>query len=162
MAATSAYVTRTADFTLVGPRGGTIAVTAPNGGQKVTRTATGFTYSVGGMKRVATGAGGATLFDVETKTLSDITITGATRATRNVNGGELEVKHLRRGYTIVLAPENLQWSGTCNCPVSGKLTGTVTDGGTGTVTLEMTGCGTATLTTPNDSENITFERCGSI
>lgn len=162
MEAAQASLTRTADFTLTGPKGAAVQVSAPGGGQTVTRTADGFTYRVGGMRRVGTGTAGATLFDVSTKTLEDITITGTRRANRVLNGGKLEVTHHKRGYTVVLAPESLTWNGTCVCPVSGKLTGTVTAGGSGSVTVQMTGCGTAKVTTPGETREVTLERCSGL
>ncbi|MBI3181467.1 MAG: hypothetical protein HYZ28_04935 [Myxococcales bacterium] len=157
-----AAVTRTPDFTLTGPRGASYKVTAPGGGQTVTKAASGYTYKVGGIQRVGTSSGGATLFDFTTKTLEDITITGTSRAERVLNGGKLEVTNSKRNYTVVLAPENLKWSATCSCPVSGKLTGSVTSGGSGTVTIEVTGCGTAKLTVQGETSDVTLERCSSL
>ena len=73
-------VTRTANFTLTGLYGGTLEVTSPGGGQTLTKTADGFDYSVGGMERILTGAGGRKLFDVATRTTAPIVVTGSSRA----------------------------------------------------------------------------------
>ena len=73
-------VNRSASFTLTGPYGGTLAVSAPGGGQTLTKTAVGFDYSVPGMERVLTGPGGHTLFDISTRTTMPIHITGTSRA----------------------------------------------------------------------------------
>ncbi|NDD92598.1 hypothetical protein EBZ37_10985, partial [bacterium] len=94
-------VTRTADFTISAPRG-SLTVSSPVGGQTVTRTDSGFTYSVGGMKRVLKNSDGETVADIETKTLSAISVSGANRATRVMNGGQLEIKNLTREACFAL------------------------------------------------------------
>ena len=141
-------VTRTADFTLTGLYGGTLDVTSPGGGQTVTRTATGFEYTVGGMQRVLTGPGGRTWFDVTTRTTAPIVVTGSGRTDLVIASGMLEVSHNVAGYTVTLAPTNLTWNASCNCAVSGTLTGTIAggpfDGESAAVTL--TGCGQADVT----------------
>lgn len=157
-------VTRTADFTLTGPYGGTLAVTSPGGGQTLTRTAGGFEYSVSGMKRVLTGPGGRTWFDVSSRTTAPIVVTGSGRADLVIASGTLEVSHNRAGYKVTLTPANLTWTSSCNCAVSGSLTGTVSggrlDGKSASVTL--TGCGQADLTIDGETESLTFDRCGVI
>jgi hypothetical protein len=157
-------VTRTADFTLTGLYGGTLAVTSPGGGQTVTRTTNGFQYSVGGMQRVLTGPGGRTWFDVRTRTTAPIVVTGGTRTDLVIASGMLEVDHHVAGYTVTLAPSNLTWNASCNCAVSGSLTGTVAGGpfdGEAT-TVTMTGCGHADVTIGDETESITLDRCGAI
>jgi hypothetical protein len=159
MGATSDTVTRTADFTLTGRRGATLTVSSPGGGQTVTRTATGFTYTVGGMKRVLRDSSGETLADIETRTLSAITLTGSTRATRVMDGGELEIKNLTRSTTLVLSPSQVTWSAACNCAVSGVFSGTTSGDQEKEFTLTLTGCGTATVESGGRSEDVTLDRC---
>lgn len=157
-------VTRTADFTLTGLYGGSLTVTSPGGGQTLTKTATGFTYAVGGMERVLKGPVGRTLFDVSTATTTPITVTGSSRADLVIVSGTLVVTHHLAGYSVALTPNNLAWAPTCNCAVSGSLTGTVTggkrDGKSATVTL--TGCGEADVTIDGQMESISLDRCTSI
>jgi hypothetical protein len=157
-------VTRTANFTLTGLYGGTLAVTSPGGGQTLTKTATGFEYSVAGMERVLTGPGGRTLFDVSTRTTAPIVVTGSSRADLVIVSGALEVTHHLAGYKVTLAPSNLAWTATCNCAVSGSLTGTVSggkhDGKSATVTL--TGCGEADVTIDGQMDSITLDRCTTL
>jgi hypothetical protein len=157
-------VTRTADFTLTGLYGGTLAVTSPGGGQTLTKTATGFEYSVAGMERVLTGPGGRTLFDVSTRTTAPIVVTGSSRADLVIVSGALEVTHHLAGYKVTLTPSNLAWTATCNCAVSGSLTGTVSggkhDGKSATVTL--TGCGDADVTIDGQTDSITLDRCTTL
>jgi hypothetical protein len=164
VAAAGDSVNRTADFTLTGPYGGTLQVTSPGGGQTLTRTAAGFDYSVQGMERVLTGPGGHTLFDIATQTTTPISITGTSRANLVIVSGALEIQHKLAGYTVTLVPQNLTWAPTCNCAVSGSLTGTVSggkkDGKAATVTL--TGCGQADVTIDGDSESVTMDRCVSL
>jgi len=157
-------VNRTASFTLTGPYGGTLAVSSPGGGQTLTKTAVGFYYSVPGMERVLTGAGGHTLFDISTRTTTPIHITGTSRADLVIVSGALEVSHNLAGYKVTLSPQNLTWSASCTCAVSGTLTGTVSggkhDGQSASVTL--TGCGQAEVTIDGESDSVTMDRCASI
>jgi hypothetical protein len=161
LANTGDSVTREAEFTLTGRRNATLRVSSEGGGQIVTRTATGWSYRVLGMHRVMTTAAGRTFFDIETRTLADIGVTGSSRSTRVVSGGELEVRHNLAKYTTVLAPNELAWSATCNCPVSGTLSGTSTsdDGEAKTASIAITGCGRATVTIGDESRDLTFDRC---
>jgi hypothetical protein len=156
-------VNRTASFTLTGPYGGTLVVSSPGGGQTLTKTAVGFDYSVPGMERVLTGPGGHTLFDIGTKTTAPIHVTGTSRADLVIVSGALEVSHNLAGYKVTLSPQNLTWSASCNCAVSGTLTGTVSggkhDGQSASVTL--TGCGQAEVTIDGESDSVTMDRCAS-
>jgi hypothetical protein len=155
-------VNRTADFTLTGPWGGTLAVSSPGGGQVLTRTATGFDYTVPGMQRVLTGPGGRTLFDISTRTTSPIHLTGSSRADLVVVSGALEVSHNLAGYKVTLVPENLTWAASCNCAVAGKLTGTVAGGGKldgKSASVTLTGCGQAEVDIDGETESVTLDRC---
>jgi len=157
-------VTRTAAFTLTGPYGGTLDVTSPGGGQTLTRTVAGFDYSVGGMQRVLTGPGGRKLFDVSTRTTAPIVVTGTSRADLVIVSGALEVSHNVAGYKVTLVPENLTWSASCNCAVSGSLTGTVAGGSADgkSASVQLTGCGQATVTVDGETESVTLDRCAPL
>src|SRR4051812_20935494 len=85
------WVNRSADFTLTGPWGGTLQVSSPGGGQLLTKSASGFDYSVPGMRRVLTGPGGRTLFDISTRTTTPIQLSGSSRADLVMVSGALEV-----------------------------------------------------------------------
>jgi hypothetical protein len=162
MASNGDSVTRTADFT-ISARRGSLTVTAPGGGQTVARTTAGFDYSVGGLKRVLKDSDGETVADVETRTLSAISVTGASRSSRVMTGGQLEIKNLTRGTTAVLSPSDLTWSSTCNCAVSGSLTGSSTGNETSDeITITITGCGTATVSSGGKSEEVEFDRCTGV
>jgi hypothetical protein len=154
-------VNRMANFTLTGPYGGTLQVSSPGGGQTLTRTAAGFDYAVPGMERVLVGPGGHTLFDIATSTTTPISITGTSRANLVIVSGALVVTHKLAGYSVTLQPHNLTWTATCNCAVSGSLTGTVSGGKKDgkTATVELTGCGQAEVTIDGDSESVTLDRC---
>jgi hypothetical protein len=164
LSATGDSVNRTANFTLTGPYGGTLAVSSPGGGQTLTRTAAGFDFAVAGMERVLTGPAGAVLFDITTATTSPLVMTGSSRSDFVIASGALVVTHKLAGYSVTLTPQNLAWASTCNCAVSGSLTGTVAggkdDGKSATVTL--TGCGQADVTINGDSESVTLDRCATM
>jgi hypothetical protein len=158
-------VTRTADFTLTGPWGGTLAVTSPGGGQTLTRTADGFEYSVAGMERVLTGPGGRKLFDISTRTTAPLVVTGTSRADLKIISGSLEVSHNIANYKVTLSADNLAWSATCNCAASGRLTGTVAGGGKlsgKSASVTITSCGHADVTIDGDTESVTLDRCAGI
>jgi hypothetical protein len=157
-------VTRMADLTVTGLYGGSLVITSPGGGQTLTKTATGFEYTVPGMERVLTSAAGRQLFDVSTKTTAPVEITGSSRADLVIVSGTLEVTHHLAGYTVDLTPNNLTWNATCNCAVSGSLSGTVTggkhDGKMATVTI--TGCGEADVDIDGQTTQVSLDRCTSI
>jgi hypothetical protein len=154
-------VTRTADFTLTGPYGGTLTVTSPGGGQTVTKTGAGFDYVVQGMERVLVGPGGRKLFDISTRTIAPLSVTGSSRADLTIVSGALEVTHNIAGYKVTLAPEALAWSSACNCAVSGRLTGTVQGGRLSgkSASVQITGCGHAEVTVDGETESVTLDRC---
>ncbi|HVU51760.1 MAG TPA: hypothetical protein VHL80_13785 [Polyangia bacterium] len=157
-------VTRTADLTLTGPWGGTLTVSSPDGGQTLTKTAAGFEFTVAGMERVLVGPGGRTLFDISTRTTAPFVVTGSSRADLVIASGTLEVTHELAGYTVSLDASNLAWSATCNCAVSGSLTGTVTSGKLSgrSATVELKGCGRADVTIDGDTDSVTLDRCAGI
>jgi len=161
--ATGDSVNRTADFTVTGDYGGTLTVTSPGGGQTLTRTASGFDFAVGGIERVLAGPRGTSLFDISTETTTPLSIT-TTGGNLVIATGTLVITHHLAGYAVSLTPDNLTWAPTCNCAVSGSLSGTVSggkaDGKSATVTL--TGCGTADVTIDGDTESVTMDRCGPI
>ena len=160
-------VTREANFTIVNKKSEQLKISSPGGGQKLTREGPGaFKYTVLGMNRVLTDSSGNKEFDISTRTLEDISVTGSGRSDRVANGGKLEITHHLAGYVTELVPENLTWNTTCNCPVSGKLSGS-TSGGTGRravskdFVVEITGCGKATVTVEGDANQVEFDRCFS-
>ena len=154
-------VTRTADITVTGRYGGTLAITSPGGVQTLTKTAEGFEYSVGGMERILTGSGGRTLFDVATRTTAPIVVTGSSRADLKIVSGSFEIDHKVAGYKVTLTPDNLTWTSACNCASSGTLTGVVSGGKHDgkTASIMITGCGEADVTIDGDTESVSMDRC---
>jgi hypothetical protein len=161
VATTGDAVTRTADFSLTGLYGGSLAVTSPGGGQTLTRTDTGFNFTVGGMERILTAPSGRKLFDVATHTTAPIVVTGTSRADLTIVSGSLQIDHKIANYTVTLTASNLAWTSNCNCASSGTLTGTVSggrhDGKSASVTI--TACGAADVTIDGDTESISLDRC---
>lgn len=159
-----ATLTRNPNYTITGPRGNTLTVTGDAGGHRLTKLAPHqFALTILGMKRVLTKSDGSEIFNISTKTNSDITVTGTSRVDRVMNGGELEITHNIAGYTTVLQPVNLTWSSTCNCPVSGSWNGQVKKDGTQKdFMITLTGCGTATVAVDGGSSDISFDRCVGI
>jgi len=156
-------VTRTADLTLTGLYGGTLEVTSPGGGQTLTKSAGGFTYSVGGMERVLTGPGGRKIFDIATSTAAPIVVTGSSRADLTIVSGSFVIDHKLAGYSVTLTANNLAWTSNCNCASSGMLTGMVSggkhDGKTASVTI--TSCGEADVTIDTETVSVSLDRCAT-
>ncbi|MFN0063683.1 MAG: hypothetical protein ACKVPX_14345 [Myxococcaceae bacterium] len=154
-------VTRRPDFTIAGTRGATLTVSTSGtgGGQVLTKTATGYSFSVSGLDRAATRPDGGELFHIQTETTSPLTITGTSRANRVINGGTLRITHHIADFMTDLTPSNVTWTAGCNCPTSGMFSGTLSGSRTGTFTIEFTGCGTATVTTGSASETVELDRC---
>jgi hypothetical protein len=127
----------------------------------LTKTGAGaFSYRVNGISRVLKNSSGSTLFDISTTTTSDIAVTGTSRSNRVMNGGALVVKHNVKNYTTTLTPENLTWTSTCTCASSGKLTGKIEgDESADDVTIQITGCGTGTITANGKTSDVNFDRC---
>lgn len=151
---------RNPSFTMTGIRGGTLTVSKTGtNGQRLTKTATGvYSFENDGIRRVI-AANGATLYDYTTTTVSGspLTITGSARASRVVDGGTLRVTNNLTSVYCDYSPEDVTWSSGCNCPSSGTWTGTCSD--SKTTELEITGCGTGTLTINGVEESLTFDRC---
>lgn len=158
-------VSRNADFKISHSNGYALKIESTGGGQVLTRTGpAAYAYKVLGMHRVLTDADGKKRFDISTRTLEDIGVTGSSRADRVVNGGKLEISHNLAGYTTELVPENLAFAANCNCPVSGRLVGN-TSGGVGRRAvdkdwiIQVNSCGKATLTVEDEVKQLTFDRC---
>ncbi len=156
-------ITRAPNYTITGRRGATITVSSDGGGQKLTKTGTGtYTWDTLGVRRVASTASGTQVFDISTKTNSSITVTGAPRAGRTITGGELQITHNLKNYVVKLVPTDVTWASGCNCPTSGKWSGSATgDETSDSFTIDITGCGTATVTANDTTTAVTFDRCGA-
>lgn len=159
-------VIRVPEFTITGSRNGVLSVSGANGGQKLTLSQAGesktFLWTTLGMSRTLV-RDGETIFDIQTRTLEDITVTGTSRRDRVMNGGSIEVTNSVEGSVSVLTHNNLTWDSSCTCAVSGSLSGTKTvDGVSSDLVIEMTGCGTATVTTDGVAESVTFDRCSEV
>lgn len=158
------HISRVPSFTVTGLRSAQLSVGLASGatvGQRVTFTglsgsSPAYTYTNDGIRRTFTFAG-VTLFDFTAQTASDITIVGASRSARVVNGGSLQTTNHLTGEICLFTPSAVAWSGGCNCPTSGSWSASCTDGRSGT--LKITGCGTATYETDTREGSVTFDRC---
>lgn len=169
---TNRSVTRTVNMTMSGKSGGTLTISSANttdyrgntigGGQtlSVNAIAGQFSYAVGGVTRVLTGPGGATLMSLSTRTTTPITASGTSLSNLVLSGGALEIIHNRAKYTLTLATNNVAFSNSCACPVSGSMSGTYSGSVSGSATITYTGCGTADVTTSSGSSaSITLDSC---
>lgn len=153
-------ISRVPNFTITGRRGSTLTVVKTGThGQVLTRgaTANDWTFSNDGIRRYFSTSAGVTFLDFTTETTSAMTITGANRSGRVLNGGQLRVTHNITGVTCDYTPSAVTWGASCNCATSGTWSATCSDGRTSVLTL--TGCGTGSFSMGDQSENVTMDRC---
>jgi hypothetical protein len=166
MQAVNDYLTRSPSFTITGRRGATLTVTKSGTyGQKITwtgglGTSKTFSFTSDGIQRVFTSSDGSKLFDYTTAVTSTMTITGTSRSNRTISGGNLQVTNNLTSVSCNFVPSGIEWTSTCNCPTAGSWTASCTDGKSST--LKITGCGSATLTLGDSTQNFTFDRCYGI
>ncbi|MCC7404395.1 MAG: hypothetical protein IT288_08350 [Bdellovibrionales bacterium] len=170
LASTGNYVTRTYDYTISGPRGGSLHVFSSaqtdyrgnsiSGGGKLIKTASGWEIQILGKNKVLQAAGGSTLMNHSVRTLSNISVTGGLdRASRVVNGGQVEVAHNLANFTAIYTPNNLQWSSSCCHPVSGSISISFDGSVTGTGSIVFNGCGSATISKDDKSRDLSLTYC---
>jgi hypothetical protein len=161
LAANGHSVARVPEFTLTGRRGATLKVEKTGTvGQVVTRTASGFSFTNDGIRRVFTGADGSPLFDFTTTTTEAITVSGQSRANRILNGGVLRVTNNANNTTCDFVPSDVRWNINCNCANQGTWTATCSDGKQ--ATLSITGCGKGRVKLDEEEEDFEFDRCYGI
>ena len=95
--------------------------------------------------------------DITTLTTSTVTVTGSGR-TRMMTGGQFRLQNNLTSEQCDVSPSAVQWSAGCTCATSGTWTGTCQlKGG---FSMNITGCGTATLTVGGaDPKEIILNRC---
>lgn len=170
-------VTRTTNITLSGKKAGTVAITSDNvvdyrgnnigGGQKLTVNSTSgfYTLDVLGENRSMVSPAGTSVWNLSSRTTAPITVNGssATGIVLSSSGGALEVIHNNAKYVLALSVNNLTFNNTCNCPVSGSMTGTYSGSVQGTATITYSGCGTATISTSNgESQTVAVDICSAL
>jgi hypothetical protein len=171
MAANGNFVTRTYNWTLKGPRGGTLTRSSNSmsdytgntygGGGRLTKTVSGFDLEVLGTHTELKGPRGTVLYDVSVRTTSAIGLDQVVRNGRTMNGGALEVNHNLAGFTAVFVPNNVEWSSSSCChPTSGSMTVTYSGSRTGSATMSFGPTrGTATVTSGSTTQNIVLGFC---
>lgn len=169
MISTGDSVTRTYDYTISGPHGGSLTMSSANhfdyrgntigGGGKLTRTSSGYDLDILGKHKVLK-KNGSSLADITVRTIQPLEVTGGlARAGRQVNNGILEVNHNLSKFTARYTASNLVWSAQCCHPTSGTMSVTYTGSLTGSATVTFDGCGTATLEKDGTQTNIDLSYC---
>ncbi len=158
-------VSRKPNWTVTGSRGWTIAVSTPGTfGQKVTwQTDTAATFTSDGIRRTATTAGGDVIADFTTKTTTGLSITfdgSEPRGGRVVDGGAIEIKNNLTDSTCNVTPDEVTWTDTCTCPVSGTVAGSCSD--STSYALTFNGCGTGSITAGGTTTSVTLGRCATV
>jgi hypothetical protein len=159
MTADGHSITRAPDFTITGRSGGTFTVSKTGtDGQKLTKAGEGFLFTNDGIRRVFKNAANETVSDITTEIPDDdpILVVGDVRADRIMIDGTLRVTNNLTEEACEYTPTDVTYDADCNCPVSGSWSGTC---GEDESSIEITGCGTATITRDNESKSVTFDRC---
>jgi hypothetical protein len=158
MALAGHSVARAPNFTIAGRRGTFTASTVGTNGQVITKGAgSSFSFTNDGVRRVLTDQFGGTVTDFTSETTAAMTISGASRANRVLDGGTLRVTNNLTTVSCDFTPTDVTWTASCNCATSGAWTATCTEGKSATVTI--TGCGTGNLEYGGDTAAVTFDRC---
>jgi hypothetical protein len=163
------FVTRTYDIQISGARGGVVTHTSAlqsdyngntyGGGGRLTKTAAGWALEIAGRHSNFVYRS-RQLFDVSIRTLAPISISGSlSRATRLINGGQLQVNHNVTGFTSTITPNNLRWSNSCCHPTSGSLSIVFSGSRTGSASVVFNGCGTAVVNDGGQESNIELSYC---
>lgn len=153
-------VSRNPNFTATGLRGATLTVSkVGTNGQTLTRgvSAGSYSFSSDGIRRVFTTASSTTLFDFTTQTTQTLTVTGTSRASRVLSGGNIRITNNLNSVTCDVAPTAVTWTNGCNCATSGQWSGSCSDGKE--FSLNITGCGSASFTLGTETETVSFNRC---
>lgn len=158
LSANNDYIQRVPSFTMTGLRGGTFAVSTPTTGQTLKRIGVGtYTFDNTGINRTFTTSGGNVVFN-STTTTTAMTVAGSGRNGRTASGGVTNIINNLTGVTCTLTVNPvLTWNAACNCPISGALTGSCTDGSPLSVTFTAT-CGEVMLSTTTN-KIVTMDRC---
>jgi hypothetical protein len=163
MQAEEDFLVREPNFAVTGFRGAELVVTKSGTfGQKLTWVSGSgdsrvFEFENDGIHRVFSTPSGAALFDFTTKTTSPITVTGALRSNRVVDGGVLRTTNNLNDVTCDFVPSDVTWDSTCTCAVSGAWSATCSDDTS--YEVEITGCGTADVTRNDVTRSVEFDRC---
>ena len=159
-------VKRNPDYTITAASGAQMIVSkllTGGDGQKLTLlSGTGaskvFSLTNDGIRRVLS-YNNKTYFDMTTTITSAITVTGSGR-TRSLSGGSLRLQNNLTTEQCDISPSAsspVTWSSTCTCASSGTWSGSCQT--SGAFSLEITGCGTATLTVGSTAKSVTLTRC---
>ncbi len=154
-------VERVPAFTIEGAKGGSYTVSKTGTyGQRITKTGAGaYSFENDGIQRVVK-FNGVTLFDSTTTTVSPLVISGQDRNGRVISSGKLRVTNNSTGVVCDYTPSSVTWGSSCNCPISGSVSGTCTNGKS--VSLRIVGCGLASVTFGDKTEDVSMDRCSSL
>lgn len=169
LAVTNDTVTREYNVEISGPRGGVYTLSSANatdyngqtygGGGELTKTAGGWEIDILG-RHARFDRNGNNWMNVSVRTLTPLQVTGGLgRASRTVNGGQLQVNHNIAKFTAVFTPSNLQWTASCCHPTSGQLGVTYSGSKTGSATVTFNGCGSAELSEGGQTSTISLSYC---
>lgn len=161
-------VTRTYDVDIQGPRGGVLSLSSDKGtdyrgsnyggGGVLSKVSSGFEVQILG-RHALLSYQNKNLYNVSTRTLSNLSFNQFTRSGRVWSAGQLEVNHNLAKFTAVITPNNVQWSAGCCHPTSGSLNITYSGSKSGSATVQFNSCGSAQVTANGQNTNIELSYC---
>lgn len=163
-------VTRTYEWTLTGPRGGTVTRTSASmmdytgasygGGGRLTKTASGFSLDILGKHTELYGPRGTVWYDVSMRTTAALSLNQVARSGRILTGGALQVNHNLAEFTATFVPSNVVWTSSCCHPTGGSISVSYSGSRSGSGTLQFGAtCGTATLTAGSETQTVSLGFC---
>jgi hypothetical protein len=156
-------VTRAPNVSIDGRRKATLKImvleNASPGGQEIKRIGADpkFEFTSGGVRRYFQTSSGRILFDTTSRTLSPIIVEGQTRSDRKLTGGTFRVLDNKSKVSCDYIPQNVAWSATCNCGVSGEWLASCTDGSSAKVVISS--CGKAQVEYHGKKQEFQFDSC---
>ncbi|HUP57224.1 MAG TPA: hypothetical protein VM598_07205 [Bdellovibrionota bacterium] len=165
------YFTRTANFSIAGPRGSIATISSAHenylgetisGGSKVTRQGDGsLAVDVLGVSKVLKLTGQTDpLMDVSFKTAQPLTMNQLRRNGRVVTGGSLVIQHNRARYSATHTYSAITWGEAgCCYPTSGTIDIAFSEGAEGSAQVVFNGCGSFSVTSGENSASFSLANC---
>lgn len=171
MSSINDYVVRTVDLSRTGFFNSTITTSSADhldyrgntigGGSKLTRTGIGsLSLRMLGVRKLRTRATGASVYDIQSRTTSDLQLVGTWDGNRTIQSGSLEVIHNLAQYTATFSFDNVQYNkATCCYPTSGSISVAYSGSVSGNATVTFASCGVATIVNNGVTKNLNLAGC---
>lgn len=169
MSTTGNSVTRTYNYTMSGPRGGSITHSSNSqtdynsntygGGATLTKTASAWELNILGKHKTLT-INNEEKANISIRSIGNITMTGGlSRSLRRMSNGQLEINHNIAQFSVVYTLNDLQWSASCCHPISGSIQADYSGSISDSATIEFNSCGSASIERNGETKDVTLSYC---